>query len=102
MMEKSQITTRRISVTQDNAADARAMVRRWPALDSLVQSLQAQGLFPGLRAMQITLTGPEEWAARGLHAVMAQNAPAAVSDVADGAATAAAGRATQTTAGRPQ
>ena len=78
-MEKSQITTRRISVTQDNAADARAMVRRWPALDSLVQSLQAQGMFPGLRAMQITLTGHDEWVGKGLGAVMSQNAPTAVS-----------------------
>lgn len=78
-MEKSPIATRRISVTQDNAAEARAMVRRWPALDGLVQSLQTQGVFPGLRGLQVTLTGPEEWVAKGLGAVMAENAPSGVS-----------------------
>lgn len=70
--------TRRIAITQDNAAEARAMVQRWPALNGLVASLQAQGVFPGLRGLSVTLTGPEEWVGKGLAAVPPENAPDAV------------------------
>lgn len=66
-----------IRCTPENAADMRALVARWPELDLLVRSLQAQNLFPGLRALQITLSGPEEWVAKGVGAVMAENAPQA-------------------------
>lgn len=68
-----------IRCTPDNAAEMRDLVKRWPELDSLVRSLQAQGLFPGLRALQITLTGSEEQVAKGLAGVMAENAPETVS-----------------------
>ena len=67
-----------IRCTPENAAEVRDLVKRWPELDSLVRGLQAQGMFPGLRGLQITLTGREEWVGKGLGAVMAQNAPQAV------------------------
>lgn len=69
-----------IRCTQDNAADMRDLVKRWPQLDGLVRSLQAQGVFPGLRALQITLTGSETQVAKGLGGVMPKNAASAVSD----------------------
>ena len=75
-VQKSSIT-RRIAITPDNAAQARALVQRWPALDSLVRSLQAADMFPGLRCLTVTLTGPEEWVGKGLAAVQPQNAPQA-------------------------
>ena len=67
--------TRCIRITPDNATEARDLVKRWPQLDSLVRSLQAADMFPGLRALQITLTGPADYVAGGLGAVMPQNAP---------------------------
>ena len=42
-----------------------------------MRGLQEQGMFPGLRALQITLTGSEEQVAKGLAGVMAENAPQA-------------------------
>lgn len=66
-----------IRCTPENAAEMRALVKRWPQLDSLVRSLQEQGVFPGLRGLQITLTGPEEQVGKGLVGVMAKNAPQA-------------------------
>ena len=72
------LATRRIAVTQGNAAEARALVQRWPALNGLVASLQAQGVFPGLRGLSVTLTGPDEWVGKGLAAVQPENAPGAV------------------------
>lgn len=44
------------------------MVKNDPALLALVQSLQAQGMFPGLRAMSLTLSGPAEQRALGVGA----------------------------------
>jgi len=64
-----------IRCTPENAAEMRDLVKRWPELHDLVQSLQAQGLFPGLRGLQITLTGEKEWVERGLGAVMAKSPP---------------------------
>lgn len=66
-----------IRCTPENAPEMRALVARWPALDTLVRSLQAQNAFPGLRGLQATLTGPEEWVAKGLGAVVPENAAAA-------------------------
>ena len=40
-----------------NAPEFRALVKAWPELGDLVAQLQAQNLFPGLRSMQVTLTG---------------------------------------------
>ena len=64
-----------IRCTPANAGEFRDLVRRWPELGDLVGSLQSQNLFPGLRALQITLTGSENELAQGLGAVCAENAP---------------------------
>lgn len=69
--------TRVLRPTLETAGQWRAAIRRWPELDALVCGLQAQNLFPGLRGMRITLTGSEDWCAKGLDAIGAQNAPAA-------------------------
>ena len=66
-----------IRCTPDNAAEFRDLISRWPELNDLVRSLQAQGLFPGLRAMQIRLTGGDEWVGKGVAAIQPQNAPVA-------------------------
>lgn len=72
MMDEKQVK-RVIHCTPDNVAEVRALVRRWPTLNTLVETLQAKDLFPGLRSLQITITGSEEW----LGAVMPENAPMA-------------------------
>lgn len=66
-----------IRCTPENVGEMRALVQRWPELDTLVRTLQAQGLFPGLRALQITLTGSEKMVAKGLGGVMPENASGA-------------------------
>lgn len=66
-----------IRCTPENASEMRALVQRWPELNALVKNLQAQGLFPGLRGLRITLTGDEKQVAKGLAGVMPQNAPEA-------------------------
>lgn len=78
---------RKISCTPENVEDFRAMVQRWPELAAMVRALQAQNLFPGLRAMQITLTGGENTLAKGLAAIPLQNAPEAAKPAAPGEAT---------------
>lgn len=70
---------RTIRCTPENGAQMQKVVRAWPELHALVQSLQAQDLFPGLRAVQITLTGSAEHCAQGLAALLPENAPAAQS-----------------------
>ncbi|MBV7418456.1 hypothetical protein KW830_08300 [Comamonas sp. CMM03] len=62
-----------IACTEENAAQMREVVRQWPQLQSLVTGLQAQGLFPGLRAMQITLTGDAAKVGKGLAALTGEN-----------------------------
>lgn len=57
-----------IACTPNNAADMAALVRRWPDLHALVHQLRADGLFPGLRGLQIGLTGAPDWVAMGLAA----------------------------------
>jgi len=71
------LKTRVIPCTQDNARAMQQAVKAWPQLHDLVQSLQAQDLFPGLRAMRITLTGSEQFVAKGLDAIHEINAPKA-------------------------
>lgn len=66
---------RTIPCTAENAAQMQRVVKSWPELHDLVQSLQAQDLFPGLRAVRITLTGSEEHCAKGLGALLPENAP---------------------------
>ena len=67
-----------IRCTPDNAAAMQQAVKAWPELHALVQALQAQDLFPGLRALQITLTGDAATVGKGLAAVAQINATRAV------------------------
>lgn len=62
-----------IACTPENAAEVSAVVKAWPQLQSLVQSLQDGGHFPGLRAMTFTLTGSAEFVGQGLAALAAEN-----------------------------
>lgn len=64
-----------IACTPANAAQMQRLVKSWPELHALVQHLQAQELFPGLRGLSITLTGSDEHVARGLDAPTLENAP---------------------------
>jgi len=66
---------RTIACTPENAAQMQRVVKAWPELHDLVQSLQAQDLFPGLRAVRITLTGSAEHCAKGLGALLPENSP---------------------------
>jgi hypothetical protein len=68
---------RLIRCTPENGAQFQQAVRAWPELRALVQSLQAQDLFPGLRAASIRLTGSAEHCAKGLGALTEENAPEA-------------------------
>jgi hypothetical protein len=67
---------RTIRCTPENGAQFQKVVRSWPELASLIKDLQAQDLFPGLRAAQITLTGSAEHCAKGLDALLPDSAPA--------------------------
>lgn len=61
--------TRTIACTPANAAHMQQVVKHWPELHSLVQDLQEQDLFPGLRGLRVTLTGAPEQVALGLDAL---------------------------------
>ncbi len=76
MMEA--VKTKTIRCTPENARDMQQMVKQWPELHALVQHLQAQDLFPGLRALTVTLTGSEQFVAGGVAAVNQINATKAV------------------------
>jgi hypothetical protein len=67
-----------IRCTPDNAAAMQQAVKAWPELHALVQDLQAQGVFPGLRGLSITLTGSAALVGKGLAAVAEINATRAV------------------------
>ena len=69
------LATRTIRCTPDNAREMQQVVKNWPELHALVQSLQAQDLFPGLRGLTVTLTGPESFVGKGLGALIPENAP---------------------------
>ena len=58
-----------IGCTPENAAQMKRVVQGWPQLHGLVKQLQAADLFPGMRAMQITLTGSADYVAQGLDAL---------------------------------
>jgi len=68
------LASRTIRCTPDNAFEMQQAVKNWPELHALVQHLQAQDLFPGLRGLQITLTGSESFVGKGLGALTADNA----------------------------
>lgn len=70
-------STRVIRCTEENVKEFRQVVKAWPELYDLVKGLQEQNLFPGLRAMQITLTGSAEHVGKGLAALLPENAPVA-------------------------
>lgn len=75
MDEKNQTTL--IRCTPENAKKFQEVVKSWPELHELVKSLQDQDLFPGLRAMQIQLTGDEKTLSKGLDALIEKNASTA-------------------------
>ena len=66
-----------IRCTPENAKKFQEVVKSWPELHDLVKSLQEQDLFPGLRAMQITLTGDEKELSKGLDALIEKSASTA-------------------------
>lgn len=74
-----------IACTPENAAHMREVIKQWPALHGLVSGLQAQGLFPGLRDLQITLSGSAEVVDKGLHALTGENGMLAASASTQGA-----------------
>ena len=57
-----------IRCTEANQDEFRALVKSCDQLSGLVKGLQAQGVFPGLRGMSITVTGDERELAKGLGA----------------------------------
>lgn len=75
---------RTIAATPGNAAAMRDLIRAWPNLHALVQQLQADGLFPGLRGLQISLVGAPEWVAQGLAAPLPENATAGATSRREG------------------
>ena len=68
----------------EDAALFRQVIKAWPELDATVRGLQAQGMFPGLRAVQITLQGDEKTLAKGLAALLPENPPSGPESAAPG------------------
>jgi hypothetical protein len=69
MLEKT------IKCTAENVDEMKKVVREWPELHALVKKLQVEGLFPGLRSLQITLRGEKSWVDGGLAGLSPKNAP---------------------------
>ena len=63
----------KVKCTAENVAEVRALVKADAELNALVAGLQAQGLFPGLRSLEFTLTGDENTLAKGLGAWPVKN-----------------------------
>lgn len=57
--------------TEENLPEFKQALRDWPELGTFCRDLIAQGVFPGLRSLQITLTGTPEGVAQGLGAIPA-------------------------------
>ena len=76
-LHKGGFMKKTIRCTPENAPQMRQVVAHWPELDALVRNLQAQNLFPGLRALEITLQGDQSWCGKGLAALLPENAPQA-------------------------
>ncbi len=75
------MVSRVLRCTEVNADEFLRLVNGWPELKALVRELRSvPDLFPGLRGMQVTLTGTPEWVAKGLGAINEENA-----DIAPGA-----------------
>lgn len=72
--ELAAVVAKMIACTPANQREMAAAAKAWPELHALVKDLQANGLFPGLRAMRIKLTCSEEFVAQGLGAVAQINA----------------------------
>jgi len=73
-----EVISKVIRCTAANAAAFEAMVNGWPELKALVRRLRADDLFPGLRGMQVTLTGSPAWVGKGLAAIATDRAGDAV------------------------
>lgn len=69
------VVTQVLACTPENKAEFRAAIRRWPEVDALMLDLHAQGFLPGLRNVQIKLTGPSDQVAKGLDAIDFTNGP---------------------------
>lgn len=72
-LHSSQKRERVIRCTPENAPQMQQVVKNWPELHALVKDLQAANLFPGLRGLQITLSGPPEYVGKGLAALLPEN-----------------------------
>lgn len=59
---------RTIRCTEANAAEFRQLIKSDEELQGIVQQLQAQDMFPGLRAVSVTISGDEATLQRGLQA----------------------------------
>lgn len=75
---------RRIRCTAENVHEVRDLVKADAELSALVASLQAQGVFPGLRGVSFVFTGRDGDAGKGLGAWPVKNAPQAVSGDLEG------------------
>lgn len=65
--------TKTIHCTPENAKEFQALVKADAELLAWVQQLQAKDMFPGLRAMSITIEGDEQTLAKGLGAWPVKN-----------------------------
>lgn len=72
------LETRVFTPAPETAGEFRAVIRAWPELHALVQQLQAVNLFPGLRGLQIAVTGAPGTLDAGLVAAVQKNAPQAL------------------------
>lgn len=68
------VLSRTIRCTPENAKEVQQLVKSDAELHGLVQELQAQGMFPGLRGLEFTFTGDENTLAKGLGAWPVKNA----------------------------
>jgi len=67
-----EVISKVIRCTESNAAEFAALVNGWPELKALVRRLRADDLFPGLRGLQVTLTGSPAWVGMELAAIAAE------------------------------
>lgn len=82
MMAENRTVTHRC--TPENAPLVRAIVQSQPQLHQLVKDLQAANLFPGLRGLSFRITGSEKQLAKGLAALLPENAPEGVKTAQQG------------------